>query len=68
MNFHVAQDLRAAMAMSRPERFDLFEKGTSLREIERAIMLAYNKGYDVIPPCNNVTERGLCAGHEENES
>jgi hypothetical protein len=33
------------------------------KEVRRELMLAYNKGYDVVPPCDQVDERGHCRGH-----
>ena len=34
------------------------------KEIREAIQQAKLKGYCVLPPCDNVTETGHCAGHD----
>ncbi len=41
------------------------EDGTqaTIQEICAAIVEAKAKGYDVLPPCNNVDETGHCKGH-----
>lgn len=33
-------------------------------EIAEVVFEAISKGYEVLPPCDNVTETGRCAGHE----
>ena len=41
------------------------DRPATYAELREAIKEAKAKGYDVIPPCNNVDERGHCKGHEE---
>ena len=35
----------------------------TMQEICSSIVEAKAKGYTVLPPCDNVNERGLCQGH-----
>lgn len=43
------------------------ERPATLREVKKAVEEAKSKGYEVIPPCDNVDERGMCMGHEVDE-
>jgi len=36
----------------------------TMQEICAAIVEAKAKGYDVLPPCDNITATGHCAGHD----
>lgn len=36
----------------------------TMQEIRAAIVEAKAKGYTVLPPCDNVTSTGHCAGHD----
>jgi len=44
----------------------MHEDGTpaTMQEICAAIVEAKAKGYTVLPPCDNVTSTGHCAGHD----
>jgi hypothetical protein len=41
------------------------ERPATMKEIREAIAEAKAKGYVVLPPCDNVDERGYCKGHKE---
>jgi len=64
----MAQNIKALLEVRPehwPQRFEVDGRRPTLREVQRAVGLALNKGYEVIPPCDNVNERGLCRGHED---
>ena len=65
----MAYNLRAAMELSDADKVDFFVKddGTkpTVAEVNRQIMLAYNQGFEVLPPCGNVNDLGHCKGHAE---
>jgi len=68
MRYHIAQSIRGLLRTPKrlwPDMFQIDGHSPSLREIQREVGLALNKGFEVIPPCNNVDARGMCAGHEE---
>lgn len=50
---------------------DLFllidDRPAKREELIEAINSARSKGYDVIPPCDNVKSTGHCAGHPSTE-
>lgn len=39
-------------------------KDVPTAELRRRLVELRNKGFDVVPPCNVVDERGYCQGHE----
>jgi len=66
--YHVAQNIEALMKCrpeSWPQRFLIDGRRPTLREVQRAVVLALNKGFKVLPPCDNVDDNGMCKGHEE---
>ena len=40
------------------------DRPATIWEIQEAIREAKAKGYEVLPPCDNVKSTGHCAGHE----
>ena len=43
------------------------ERPATYNEVFEAVEEARSKGYTVLPPCDNVNERGHCKGHEIDE-
>ena len=41
----------------------IYGRPATISEIKEAIKEAKAKGYVVIPPCDNLTSKGYCAGH-----
>jgi hypothetical protein len=41
------------------------ERPATLQEVSDAVEEAKMKGYEVLPPCDNVDDRGRCKGHED---
>lgn len=68
---HMAYDIDAAMKFTDEECVAFFERDDGTKptpaEVRRAIMIAYSKGYAVVPTCDNVDERGVCKGHPVEE-
>jgi len=40
------------------------KRHSTLKEVQEAVEEARSKGYEVLPPCDNVDERGMCKGHD----
>jgi hypothetical protein len=40
---------------------------TSVEELRARLQAAIDQGYDCIPPCDNIDERGHCQGHPLDE-
>lgn len=40
------------------------KRKATLKEVQKAVEDARSKGYEVLPPCDNVDERGHCKGHD----
>ena len=43
------------------------DKPATAQQLSEAVVEALAKGYTVIPPCDNVTDTGHCAGHPDTE-
>jgi hypothetical protein len=70
-HYHICQSIAGLeRLMERGEDITwltLDDKPAIFAEIRAAIKDAKAKGYDVLPPCDNVTATGHCAGHENKE-
>ena len=67
--YHVCQSiagLERLIATGKPIDWLENEDGSqaSIEEICAAIVDAKAKGYEVLPPCDNVKSTGHCAGHD----
>ena len=43
------------------------QRPATYKEVKEAVEDARKKGYTVLPPCDNVDERGHCLGHDIDE-
>jgi hypothetical protein len=66
-HFHIC--ISFAGALNHPECLTvgegINERQATKKEIIEAIEDAKKKGYVVLPPCDNVDERGYCKGHQD---
>lgn len=70
MKFHMAQALVDHRDVRYLERYVLpglkiDGREPTLAEFRAACQEARAKGYEVLPPCDNVNEKGHCMGHAE---
>ena len=67
--FHVAIALQGVLENA--EYLTVVENGRQRRateqEVFEALQDAKAKGYDVLPPCDNIDEKGHCKGHDIEE-
>lgn len=67
MNYHICQNLDALEAkLDKGVKITWLMKGDRVAtesEIRDAIRRARAKGYEVLPPCDNVDAKGHCKGH-----
>ncbi len=68
-SYHFVHDLEAAMRLKDNELVSRFRRDDGSRptakEMRRALMLAYNSGFEVLPSCDNHDERGFCKRHDD---
>lgn len=68
-HFHVCMDLQALKKAVVEEKWESLylmvdDRPATEQEIIDDIIEAMGKGYEVLPPCDNVDSKGHCLGHE----
>lgn len=71
-HYHVCISIAAVQKhLSRGTHDKLFlmidDKPATAQQLSEAVVEALAKGYTVLPPCDNVTATGHCAGHPDTE-
>lgn len=64
---YAEQELKRQIQKNEPQHIWVHEDGCALSYSEafKVIENARAKGYECVPPCENVRPDGGCAGHEE---
>ena len=69
MKYHMTADIEGAMKNDNMTLVSMFKTvdGRLMMacDIRQYLQELLNKGYEVVPPCDNHDERGYCKGHEE---
>lgn len=66
--FHVCQSIAGLENLMKNGRtiewLMIDDRPATVEELRKAIREAKARGYTVLPPCDNVTSTGHCAGHD----